>query len=71
MRELFQDWYLEEVPKAYRSWARENKKRADRMLAAARRLNACVWDKLTEHGEDYEAMSELYNAAVDYEDEIG
>lgn len=51
----------------FRKWTYENKQKADRMLAAVMALNRVVWGRLTEHGEDYEAMSELYNAALAYE----
>lgn len=57
---------------AYVAWARENKKRADRLLAAAKAVNVSgIWEWLPEHSAAYEAVSELLNAATDYEDKRG
>lgn len=53
----------------YMEWAQENKKRADRMLVAIERLNVVIWDTITGNGDYYEAMSELYTAAIDYQKE--
>lgn len=59
-------------PKAYEKWAKENKKRADRLLAAARAILEPMSgpsDKLRE--ETQKRTLELQNAATDYEDTRG
>lgn len=50
----------------YRKWALENKKRADRLLAAAKAVS-----RIRYMHEDAPLMSELWRAATDYEDQIG